>query len=76
MEITQSLYDEILFERDAYRRELELYRSAFEAMVDLTQERASRLWNYRESDDADLAVKRVLRHRAQSGSNPQPQGSW
>lgn len=63
-------YEKVLRERNAYRRELELYRQAFEAMVEVNGAEElgeGRRWTYRHSREAERAIRQILRHRARSG---------
>lgn len=65
-------YDRLIRERNRYRRELDLYREAFEAMVALVDSAASaegRAWEYRKTREADRAVRRILRYRARNSEN-------
>ena len=58
---------ELLQERNHVRRELALYRRAFDAMVKLSSaaERPQTAWEYQHTPDADQAVQSVLQFRGE-----------
>ena len=59
----------LLREHAETRRELELYRRLFDALINAepTAEPAGPvLWAYRQTPEADSAVERVLRYRAEA----------
>lgn len=62
---TRDRVDQLIAERNLYRRELELYQQLFDALVKVHHDNGSIRWRYIKSSDADMAVKRVLRLRAQ-----------
>jgi hypothetical protein len=66
--------DGLLREHVAYRQELELYRRLFDALISAeptADPAAPVLWAYRQSPEADRAVERVLRYRAELVSQPE-----
>ncbi|MBN1963647.1 MAG: hypothetical protein JW910_03300 [Anaerolineae bacterium] len=60
-------YDEMVRERNLYRCELELYRKAFDAMVQVAGPDDAELrprWDVQRSQEAERAVRDVLRYRS------------
>jgi len=59
----------LLEERAAVRRELALYRRAFDALIVLGPVTSAGIeagWDYRPSPDADQAIRILLSYRAQA----------
>lgn len=61
-------YDELLRERNRYRRELALYRDAFEVMIAFTVGDEEMLWAYVNTREADQAIRSILKYRAEQST--------